>query len=54
MGMKDWNEPGMPKEMKWAEDAQMNKMGKRSPKTMKWVKEAQNNVSTSPTIVLGY
>ena len=52
--MKDWNGSEMLEEMKWAEDAQMNKMGKRSPKRMKWAKEAQNNVSTSPTIVLGY
>ena len=44
----------MPEEMKRAEDAQKNKMGQESPKAMKWAKEAQNNVSTSPTIVLGY
>ena len=54
MGMKDWNGPGMPKEMKWAKDAQKNKMGQESPKAMKWAKEAQNSVSTSSTIILGY
>ena len=55
MGMKDWNGPGMPEEMKRAEDAKRNnKMGQGSPIRMKWAKEAQNNVSTSPTIVLGY
>ena len=30
MGMKDWNGPGMPEEMKRAEDAQRNKMGQGS------------------------
>ena len=30
--MKDWNGPGMPEEMKRAEDAQKNKMGQGSPK----------------------
>ena len=40
MGMKDWNGPGIPKEMKWAEDAQKNKMGQGSPKALKWAKEA--------------
>ena len=54
MGMKDWNGPGMPEEMKQAEDTQRNKMGQGSLKGMKCVKEAQNSVSTSPTIVLGY
>ena len=54
MGMKDWNRPRMPEEMKRAEDAQKNKMGQESPKAMKWAKEAQNSVSTSPTIVLDY
>ena len=54
MGMKDWNKPGMPKEMKQAEDAQKNKMGQGSSKVRKWAKEAQNSMSTSPLIVLGY
>ena len=44
----------MPKEMKWAEDVQKNKMAQGSSKAMKWAKEAQNNMSTSPMIVLGY
>ena len=52
--MKDWNGPGMPEEMKRAEDAQKNKMGQGSSKVMTWANEAQNNMSTSPTIVLGY
>ena len=52
--MKDWNGPGMPKEMKWAKDAQKNKMGQGSSKAMKWAKEAQNSMNTSPMIVLGY
>ena len=39
MGMKDWNGPGIPKEMKRVEDAQ-NKMGQGSPKALKWAKEA--------------
>ena len=51
--MKDWNGLGMPDEMKWAEDAQKNKMGQGSLKAMKWAKEAQNSMSTSPMIVLG-
>ena len=41
MGMKDWNGPGMPKEMKRAKDAQKNNMGQGSSKAMKWAKEAQ-------------
>ena len=44
---------GMLEEMKRTEVAQKNKMGQGSPKD-EWAKEAQNNVSTSPTIVLGY
>ena len=52
--MKNWNGPRMPKEMKWAEDAQKNKMGQGSLKAMKWAKEAQNSISTSPMIMLGY
>ena len=52
--MKNWNGSGMPKEMKWAKDAQKNEMAQGSPKAMKWAKEAQNNMSTSPMIVLGY
>ena len=36
MGMKDWNGPGMPEEMKRAEDAKRNnKMGHGSPIRMK-------------------
>ena len=54
MGMKDWNGPGMPKEMKRAKDVQKNKMAQGSSKVIKWAKEAQNNMSTSPMIVLGY
>ena len=54
MGMKNWNGPTMPKEMKWVEDAQKNEMGQGSPKGMKWAKEAQNSMSTSLMIVLGY
>ena len=52
--MKNWNELRMPKEMKWAEDAQKNKMGQGSLRAMKWAKKAQNSMSTSPMIVLGY
>ena len=52
--MKNWNGPRMPKEMKWAEDAQKNEMGQGSPREMKWAKEAQNNMNTSPMIILGY
>jgi len=54
MEMKNWNGPGMPKEMKQAEDTQKNEMGQGSPKAMKWAKEAQNSMSTSPMITLGY
>lgn len=54
MGMKNWNGPGMPKEMKRAEDVQNNEMGQGSLKVMKWAKEAQNSMSTSPMIVLDY
>ena len=54
MRMKNWNVPGMPKEMKQVEDAQKNKMGQRSSKAMKWAMEAQSSMSTSPMIVLGY
>ena len=45
MGMKYWNGPGMPKEMKLAKDAQKNEMGQGSPKEMKWAKESQNSMS---------
>ena len=54
MGMKDWNGPGMPKEMKRAKDVQKNKMAQGSSKVIKWAKEAQNNMSTSLMIVPGY
>ena len=54
MRMKDWNRLGMLEEMKWAEDAQRNKIGQGNHKGMKWTKEAQNSVSTRPIIVLGY
>lgn len=53
MRMKDWNRLGMLEEMKWAEDAQRNKIGQGNHKGMKWAKEAQNSVSTSPIIVPG-
>ena len=32
MGMKDWNGPRMPKEMKQVRDAQKNKMGQGAQK----------------------
>jgi len=32
MGMKNWNGPRMPKEMKRVEEAQKNEMGQGSPK----------------------
>ena len=52
--MKDWNGPGMPKEMKRAKDIQKNKMGQGSSKVMEWAKEAQNIMTMSPMIILGF
>ena len=54
MGMKNWNGPGMPKEMKRAKNTQKNEISQESPKAIKWDKDAQNSMSTSPMIVLGY
>ena len=54
MGIKNWNGLRMPKERKWAEDAQMEEIGQGSPKAMEWAKEAQNSMNTSPMIILGH
>ena len=59
MGVKNWNGSRMPKRikwdkgalmgqrnlkvMKWAKDAQKNKIGQRSPKVMKPLEGAQKN-----------
>ena len=53
MGMKDWNGLGMPEEMKWAKDAQKNKMGQGSSKVMKWAKEAQKQCEYKPNNSIG-
>ena len=44
----------MPKERKWAEDAQNDEMGKGSLQAMEWVKEAQNTMNTSPMVILSH
>ena len=52
--IKNWNEPRMPKERKWVEDAQKDEMGQGSSRAMEWAKEAQNNMNISPMIILGH
>ena len=54
MGIKNWNRPRMPKERKWAKDAQKDEMVQGSLEAMEWNKEAQDNMNTSPMIKLGH
>ena len=44
----------MPKERKWAEDAQKDEMGQGSLEAIEWVKEAENSMNTSLTVILGH
>jgi len=44
----------MPKERKWAEDAQKDEIGQGSPEAKEWAKEAKNSMNTSPMIILGH
>ena len=54
MEIKNWNRPRMPKERKWAKDAQKDEMGQGSLEAMEWAKEAQDSMNTSPMIKLGH
>ena len=54
VGIKNWNGLRMPKERKWAKDAQKDEMGQGSLEAMEWAKEAQDSMNTSLMIKLGH
>ena len=43
----------LPKERKWGENAQKDKIGQGSQEAMEMVKEAQHSMNTSSMVILG-
>ena len=54
MGMQSWNGPRMPKERKWAEDAQGGRNGPRKLVSKGMGQESPSSMNADPVTMLGH